>query len=363
MSTPTRSFVQELARQAALTKQARCWDGYEPVPGKDPYSDDSCRPKGSGKKKKQPMAKRADIARNSLPFALGGAALGGLGGAAYNQSRGGDKKRPMWRDVLTGVGAGAGAGFAGNLAGNASYDNDLGFRAGLGLKGDQTLALLSALGGGIGGGILGGGFTEGAADELTRGQGEEEKEKQAWEVEDESGGYSNWPLQYASYLTPPPNIPANHPDHDREFATQTLQRATKKLPADRKLHWVDFDAKLGERPWYNPRRYVSGKQITGQKHYDLGRDSDEQSRAEVLQQILDNFQGRNSLLAHYPAEYYDADEAEEPTPSRAKAGRNKQAAVCAGGCGQPEGQCCCSDVEKLARQAAVRGHRQRTLAH
>jgi len=30
----------------------RCWTGYEPVPGKAPYSNDSCRPKGSKKKKK-----------------------------------------------------------------------------------------------------------------------------------------------------------------------------------------------------------------------------------------------------------------------------------------------------------------------
>jgi hypothetical protein len=30
----------------------RCWTGYEPVPGKKPYSNDSCRPVGSKKKKK-----------------------------------------------------------------------------------------------------------------------------------------------------------------------------------------------------------------------------------------------------------------------------------------------------------------------
>jgi hypothetical protein len=29
----------------------RCWEGYEPVPGKAPYSNDSCRPKGKKKKK------------------------------------------------------------------------------------------------------------------------------------------------------------------------------------------------------------------------------------------------------------------------------------------------------------------------
>ena len=38
-------------------KIARCWKGYEPVPGKEPYSPDSCRPAGSGKKKKVNSAK------------------------------------------------------------------------------------------------------------------------------------------------------------------------------------------------------------------------------------------------------------------------------------------------------------------
>lgn len=33
-------------------KKGRCWDGYEPVPGKKPYSDGSCRPKKSKSKKK-----------------------------------------------------------------------------------------------------------------------------------------------------------------------------------------------------------------------------------------------------------------------------------------------------------------------
>ena len=33
-------------------KAARCWAGYEPVLGKKPYSNDSCRPAGSKKKKK-----------------------------------------------------------------------------------------------------------------------------------------------------------------------------------------------------------------------------------------------------------------------------------------------------------------------
>lgn len=53
------STVELLAR--GLAKQARCWEGYEPVPGKAPYSEDSCRPAGSGKKKKEKKAGIQDI--------------------------------------------------------------------------------------------------------------------------------------------------------------------------------------------------------------------------------------------------------------------------------------------------------------
>jgi hypothetical protein len=64
----------------ALEKMAkgRCWEGYEPVPGKPAYSNDSCRPVGSKKKKK--TEKKAFLA-------WGGGELGlhpkgkGIGGA------------------------------------------------------------------------------------------------------------------------------------------------------------------------------------------------------------------------------------------------------------------------------------------
>jgi hypothetical protein len=36
-----------------LEKHARCWEGYEPVPGKEPYSEDSCQPKSTKKKKEK----------------------------------------------------------------------------------------------------------------------------------------------------------------------------------------------------------------------------------------------------------------------------------------------------------------------
>ncbi len=51
--------IQDLAQQAA--KQARCWKGYEPVPGKPAYSDDSCQPAGSAKKKKKSGEKQAGL--------------------------------------------------------------------------------------------------------------------------------------------------------------------------------------------------------------------------------------------------------------------------------------------------------------
>jgi len=37
--------------KAGNEKAARCWSGYEAVPGKKPYSNDSCRPAGGSKKK------------------------------------------------------------------------------------------------------------------------------------------------------------------------------------------------------------------------------------------------------------------------------------------------------------------------
>lgn len=48
--------LQKQGAAALYDKFARCWKGYEPVPGKAPYSEDSCRPVGS--KKKKPAAKK-----------------------------------------------------------------------------------------------------------------------------------------------------------------------------------------------------------------------------------------------------------------------------------------------------------------
>ena len=51
---------------ACSVKEAkgRCWEGYEPVPGKEAYSEDSCRPKGE---KKKEVKKEAEMNTSSAP--------------------------------------------------------------------------------------------------------------------------------------------------------------------------------------------------------------------------------------------------------------------------------------------------------
>lgn len=39
-------------------KNGRCWKGYEPVKGKKPYSDGSCKKSSGSKKKVKPNEKR-----------------------------------------------------------------------------------------------------------------------------------------------------------------------------------------------------------------------------------------------------------------------------------------------------------------
>ena len=53
--------LEEIAKVAR-----RCWKGYEPVPGKKPYSEDSCRPK-SGTKGKDAKNKKPDGDGDGVP--------------------------------------------------------------------------------------------------------------------------------------------------------------------------------------------------------------------------------------------------------------------------------------------------------
>lgn len=50
---------QGSALEFGMKIAGRCWTGYEPVPGKKPYSNDSCRPVGSKKKKTDKKEKKA----------------------------------------------------------------------------------------------------------------------------------------------------------------------------------------------------------------------------------------------------------------------------------------------------------------
>jgi hypothetical protein len=55
--TPDEPMMTKKIVVMCMKRASRCWAGYEPVPGKKPYSNDSCRPVGS--KKKAPAKQKA----------------------------------------------------------------------------------------------------------------------------------------------------------------------------------------------------------------------------------------------------------------------------------------------------------------
>lgn len=57
----TKSSAQNYVQNTLMLKIARCWKGYEPVPGSKPYTEGSCRPKGSKKTQKE-MKKKSEAA-------------------------------------------------------------------------------------------------------------------------------------------------------------------------------------------------------------------------------------------------------------------------------------------------------------
>lgn len=63
------NIAQQIFLKQAVQKAARCWAGYEPVPGKAPYSNDSCRPKNSKKPKakKKPVSEKQAVNPPALP--------------------------------------------------------------------------------------------------------------------------------------------------------------------------------------------------------------------------------------------------------------------------------------------------------
>jgi hypothetical protein len=139
--SPVKSNMKE--------KTSRCWTGYEPVPGKEPYTDGSCRPASAKKKEKKKMKKASeytpfefgykmaeefnekkagvlDGVRDFAGSTLGGAVGGGLAGGSAalltallaNRKPIGFQGRPSMGQLgqyaaggaLAGAGLGAGAG-------------------------------------------------------------------------------------------------------------------------------------------------------------------------------------------------------------------------------------------------------------
>ena len=115
-----------IVRAIEKVAKGRCWDGYEPVPGKKAYSDGSCQPAG-GKKKSE---KAAELNINSITkpnTAAAGALLGGGLGAgagalqaliqrALSKKDEEDQPSIINRALLGGI-AGSGAGAAGGYLG------------------------------------------------------------------------------------------------------------------------------------------------------------------------------------------------------------------------------------------------------
>lgn len=62
------NIAQQIWLQQQTIKAARCWAGYEPVPGKAPYSEDSCRPKGSKKTQKKTTEKKSGEKSAAQPY-------------------------------------------------------------------------------------------------------------------------------------------------------------------------------------------------------------------------------------------------------------------------------------------------------
>jgi hypothetical protein len=52
--------------EAKKVSKKRCWKGYESVPGKEPYSEDSCRPVSAGKKKTEKKADDEELASKAM---------------------------------------------------------------------------------------------------------------------------------------------------------------------------------------------------------------------------------------------------------------------------------------------------------
>ena len=107
----------------------RCWDGYEPVPGKKAYSDGSCQPAGGKKKKKKTEKTAIDFPASSFGLS---------------------KSKIAPHSALLGATLGAGVGGIKGLFDGGDYDKETGERD------NRIQALLKGMAGGAGlGGLAG----------------------------------------------------------------------------------------------------------------------------------------------------------------------------------------------------------------
>ena len=91
----------DLTSKLAKLAAGRCWDGYEPVPGKGAYTDDSCRKTGKKKKKREKSAKSPAWQRKSGKNSKGG--LNEKGRKSYeSENPGSDLKAPVTGKVKPG---------------------------------------------------------------------------------------------------------------------------------------------------------------------------------------------------------------------------------------------------------------------
>lgn len=93
--------------------KGRCWDGYEPVPGKEPYSDDSCRKK---KKKKVEKGEKPFHGYNKKKHSK----TGGLSASyrkKYNRETGSNLKAPVTESKPTGKRKGRKKSFCARMGG------------------------------------------------------------------------------------------------------------------------------------------------------------------------------------------------------------------------------------------------------
>ena len=61
-----RALMDKVYGISDKTAAGRCWEGYKPVPGKEPYSNDSCEPVGAKKKKESELEKAASSASRRI---------------------------------------------------------------------------------------------------------------------------------------------------------------------------------------------------------------------------------------------------------------------------------------------------------